>query len=116
VTGRTAALTGGASSLGGSAPFFPDKEFAWNGRGSGPFNVDAPFGLERGATDVVVSTGMTEGVPNCVGGLVWAGECGAGGTLLGVLGCRVEAGLVSTAGATAAPEVVLKVLNTGRGK
>ena len=111
-----AALTGGASSLGGSAPFFPDKEFTWNGRGRGPFIADVPFGLERGATDVVVSTGITEGVPNGAGGLACAGEWGAaGGTLLGVFGCRV-AGLVSTALGFVWPSVVLKVLNTGSGK
>ena len=69
-----AAFTGGASSFGGSAPFLPDKEFTWNGSGRGPFRADVPFGLERGATDVVVSMVMAEGVPNCVGGLEWAGE------------------------------------------
>ena len=73
-TAACVALTGGASSFGGSAPFLPDKEFTWNGRGRGPLRADVPFGLERGATDVVVSTGMVEGVPNCVGGLEWAGE------------------------------------------
>lgn len=62
--GATPAFSGGASSLGGSAPFLPDNEFTWNGRGRGPFKADVPFGLDLGATDVVVSTGTTAGGAN----------------------------------------------------
>ena len=53
-----------------------------------------------------------------MGGIGWAGECGVApgrGTLLGVGGNRV-ADLVSPAGGFTAAELMLKVLNEGRGK